>query len=85
MKLAEILTRVNSDKNQRQPGQWTPAACALWREGPQEVTDLLYAALVWELGSERLARPDDEGAIRKRMAQIAEGVAAARAKATAAA
>jgi hypothetical protein len=81
MTLAEVLARLNSNTIARRPGQWIPLACEMWRQGPLQVTDLLYAALVWELGTERLCRPEDEPAIRERMAAIAEGVAAARARA----
>ncbi len=81
MTLAEILARLNSNETARRPGQWIPLACELWRQGPREATDLLYAALVWELGTERPCRPEDEPAIRGRMATIAEGAAAAGARA----
>ncbi len=80
MTFADLLTRLNSTKSGRAPGQWTPAACEIWNEGPKAITDLVYATLVWEMGAERLARPDDEPAIRERQARIAQVVAEARAR-----
>ena len=81
MTLEQTLSRINGGSVPRSPGQWTPDACAIWREGPAEVTDLIYAALVLEQKQQRLARPQDETAIRELSAKIKASTARARGEA----
>ncbi|WP_207486025.1 hypothetical protein [Arenibaculum pallidiluteum] len=79
MTLSEILARANAGSVARNPGQWTPVACEIWRAGPPDVTDLIYGALVWEQKHDRLARPENEPEIRAIMAKVQADTAAAQA------
>ena len=42
----------------------------MWREAAPEAARLLEAALAWELATGRLARPEDEAAVRRRRAEM---------------
>jgi hypothetical protein len=66
MTFAELLAAANASKHPRTPGQWTPAACRVWREAEAEDSRLLEAAMAWELAVERTATVDDESAVRDR-------------------
>lgn len=65
MTFAEILILAGASKHPRQPGQWTPAACAAFNNSDPEAARLLEAAIAWELTSGHVARPQDEPAIRQ--------------------
>jgi hypothetical protein len=45
MTFAELLAAANESKTGHGPGQWTPAACWVWREAEPEASRLLEAAL----------------------------------------
>jgi hypothetical protein len=79
MTFAEILAAANETKTGRNPGQWTPAACKTWREADPEMARMLEAAFAWELGNGRIARPEDEAAVRAVRKAMDEATAAARA------
>lgn len=51
----ELMTAANQSKVGRNAGQWTPAACKVWREAEPEDALLLEAALAWELAMGRKA------------------------------
>ena len=72
MAFAELMAAANESKTGRNPGQWTPAACKVWREADPEDARLLEAALAWELASGRQAQPADEDAVRERRRQMDE-------------
>ena len=78
MTFEELLAAANKSKTGRSPGQWTPAACRIWREAELEDARLLEAALAWELATGRKATADDEGAVRERRRLIDEATAAAK-------
>ena len=80
MTFADILAAATETKTGRSPGQWTPAACRVWREADPEMARLLEAALAWELTVGRTATADDEAAIRERRAAMDEATAAAKAE-----
>jgi hypothetical protein len=71
----ELLAAANESKTGRGPGQWTPAACKVWREAGPEASRLLEAALAWELAVGRMAKPDDEGAVCDRRRLMDEATA----------
>ena len=75
MTFEELLAAANESKTGRSPGQWTPAACRVWREAEPEASRLLEAALAWELATGRKAMVDDEGAVRDRRRQMDEAMA----------
>ena len=75
---ADLLAAANETKTGRSPGQWTPAACRVWREVDPEMAWLLEAALAWELGVGRMARPEDELLVRERCAAMDAATAAAK-------
>ena len=77
---ADVLAAANETKTGRSPGQWTPAACRVWREADPEMARLLEAALAWELTVGRTATADDEAAVRERRAAMDEATAAAKAE-----
>jgi hypothetical protein len=77
MTFAELMAAANESKTGRNPGQWTPAACKVWREADPEDARLLEAALAWELASGRQAQPADEAKVRERRRQMDEATAAA--------
>ena len=52
-----LLAVANATKTGRGPGQWTPAACRVWRESEPEMARQLEAALAWELAVGRRAQP----------------------------
>jgi hypothetical protein len=79
MTFEELLAAANESKTGRSPGQWTPAACRVWREAEPEASRLLEAALAWELVTGRKATADDEGAVRDRRRQMDEATAATKA------
>ena len=65
-------------KTGRSPGQWTPAACRVWREVDPEMAWLLEAALAWELATGRTAAAEDEVLVRERRAAMDAATAAAK-------
>jgi hypothetical protein len=73
---AELMDAANTSKHPRNPGQWTPVACRVWREAEPEMAWLLEAALAWELTVERLSKPEDEGLVRERRAAMDAATAA---------
>jgi hypothetical protein len=75
---ANLLAAGNETKTGRLPGQWTPAACRVWREAEPEDARLLEATLAWELATGRTATADDEGAVRERRRQMDDATAAAK-------
>jgi hypothetical protein len=80
MTFAELMAAANESKTGRNPSQWTPAACKVWREADPEDAWLLEAALVWELATGRQVQPADENAIRDRRRQMDEATAAVKTK-----
>jgi hypothetical protein len=68
MIFAELMAAANDSgsKTDRNPGQWTPRACQIWREAEPEMARLLEAALAWELTAGRRAQPADEEEVRER-------------------
>ena len=78
MTFGELLDAANESKR---PGQWTPAACKAWQEAEPEMARMLEAAYTWELGSDRIARAEDETVVRAVWAAMDEATAAARGKA----
>ncbi|UEM24447.1 hypothetical protein JL100_033065 (plasmid) [Skermanella mucosa] len=78
MTFEELLVAANAG-GARNPGQWTPQACKIWREAEQEDARLLEAAWAWELANDRRAQTKDEPAVRERRRQMDEATAAARA------
>ena len=80
MTFAELMAAANESKTGRNPSQWTPAACKVWREADPEDAWLLEAALVWELATGRQVQSADENAIRDRRRQMDEATAAAKTK-----
>jgi hypothetical protein len=77
---ADILAAAIETKTGRSPGQWTPAACRVWREADPEMARLLEAALAWELAVGRTAKVDDEAAVQERRRQMDDATAAAKAR-----
>ena len=77
----DLMATANAGKHPRAPGQWTPTACQVWREAGPEASRLLEAALAWELSTGRLARPEDEAAVRRRRAEMDAATEKVRAKA----
>jgi hypothetical protein len=55
MTFEEPLAAANESKTGRGPGQWTLAACRVWREAEPEASRLPEAALAWELATGRKA------------------------------
>ena len=45
MTFAELMATANESATGRNPGQWTPAACQIWREAEPEMSRLLEVAL----------------------------------------
>ena len=78
MNFTDLMTAANESKAGRNPGQWTPAACKVWREADPEDARLLESALAWELATGRLAQPADEDAVRERRRQMDTATAAAK-------
>ena len=76
MTFGELLDAANESKTGRGPGQWTPAACKAWQEAEPEMARMLEAAYAWELGSHRIARAEDETAVRAVRAAMDEATAA---------
>jgi len=79
MTFAELMEAANANKAGRNPGQWTPEACKIWREADPEMSQPLEAAIAWELRSRRWAQPADEAEVREVRRQIDAATAAARA------
>lgn len=79
MIFTELMTAANESKVGRNAGQWTPAACRVWREAEPEDARLLEAALAWELAMGRKAGQADEAAVRDRRRMMDEATAAAKA------
>jgi hypothetical protein len=77
MTFEELLAAANESKTGRGPGQWTPAACRVWRAAEPEDARLLEAALAWELATGRKATADDEGAVRERRRMMDDATSAA--------
>ena len=75
---ADLLVTVNYG-NSRTPGQWTPKACAVWRNVSARDARLLEAMVAWELTNRRRAQPSDEAEIRERLRRTNEATAAGRA------
>ena len=69
MNFTGLMAAANESKTGRNPGQWTPAACRVWREADPEDARLLEAALAWELAMGQQAQPADEDAVRERRRQ----------------
>jgi hypothetical protein len=67
---ADLLGAANETKTGRSPGQWTPAACRVWREADPEMARLLEAALAWELATGRTATAEDEALVKDRRAAM---------------
>ena len=67
---ADLLVAANETKTGRSPGQWTPAACRVWRDADPEMARLLEAALAWELATGRTATAEDEALVRGRRAAM---------------
>jgi len=42
---ADLLAAANETKTGRSPGQWTPAACRVWREADPEMARLLEGSV----------------------------------------
>lgn len=80
MTFAEILALAGASKHPRKPGQWTPAACAAFNTSKQEAAKLLEAAIAWELTAGRVAKPEDEPAVRQCRDKMDAATAAARNK-----
>jgi hypothetical protein len=76
---ADLLAAANETKTGRSPGQWTPAACRVWREADPEMARLLEAALAWELATGRTATAEDEALVRERRTAMDAATAAAKA------
>jgi hypothetical protein len=81
MTFMKLMAAANESKTGRNPGQWTPAACTVWRQADPEDARLLEAALAWELAVGRMAKPDDEAEVRERRRQMDEATVVAKAKA----
>ena len=79
MTFPEMLADANETRTGRSPGQWTPAACRVWRRADPEMARLLEAALAWELAVGCTATAEDEPAVRDRRWMMDEATAAARA------
>jgi hypothetical protein len=79
MTFAELMEAANASKADRNPGQWTLEACKIWREADPEMSQLLEAAIAWELTSQRRARPGDEAEVQEVWRQMDAATAAARA------
>ena len=79
MNFTELLAAANESKTGRKPGQWTPMACKIWREAEPGSSRLLEAAIAWEMGSGRKAKPDDEPMIRDYLQRMDEATAAQKA------
>jgi hypothetical protein len=75
---AKLIAAANESKTGRNPGQWTPAACRVWREAEPEESRLLEAALAWELATSRRARLSDEADVRECRRAMDEATAAAK-------
>jgi hypothetical protein len=63
MTFAELMAAANDSgsKTERNPGQWTPRACQIWREAEPEMARRLEATLAWELTAGRRAQSADRG------------------------
>jgi hypothetical protein len=83
MTFAELMAAANVSKADRNPGQWTPEACRIWRETEPEMSLLLEAAIAWELTNGRRAQPADEVAVREVRRQMDSATAEVRARAKA--
>jgi hypothetical protein len=75
---ADLLVAVN-DGNSRTPGQWTPKACAVWRNVSARDSRLLEALVAWELVQGRRVQPSDEDEVRQRLQQMERVTAEVRA------
>ena len=74
---ADLLVAVN-DGDSRNPGQWIPIACAVWRNVSAKDSRLLEATIAWELVERRRAGPSDEAEIRQWLQIMNEATAAVR-------
>jgi hypothetical protein len=74
---ADLLVAVN-DGDSRNPGQWIPIACAVWRNVSARDARLLEAIVAWELVERRRAQPSDEAEVRERLRIMNEATAAVR-------
>jgi len=83
MTFEELLAAANESKTGRGPGQWTPAACRVWREAGPDASRLFEAALAWELTTGRKAVAEDEAAVRERRRMMDEATAGAKERDTA--
>jgi hypothetical protein len=75
---ADLLIAVN-DGDSRNPGQWIPIACAVWRNVSARDARLLEATVAWELVQGRRAQPSDEAEVRAQLAEMDAATAAVRA------
>jgi hypothetical protein len=66
---ADLLEALNQGGSRR-PGQWTPSACAVWRNAVPEDARLLEAVVAVELGTGRWVRAFDEDEVRQRLQQM---------------
>ena len=71
---ADLLVAVN-DGDSRNPGQWIPIACAVWRNVSARDARLLETIVAWELVQRRRAQPSDEAEIRERLRMMDEATA----------
>jgi hypothetical protein len=60
MTFADFMIAANEGRTDRNPGQWTRSACKVWQESDPEVSQLLEAAITWEVSVNRYAQPTDE-------------------------
>ncbi|GEO43056.1 hypothetical protein SAE02_72040 [Skermanella aerolata] len=77
MTFEELLDAANAGGS-RGPGQWTPKACAVWREADPDDAALLEAAVALELATGRRVQVREEDAVRERRRQMDEATAAAK-------
>lgn len=75
MTFEDLLEALN-EGNSRRPGQWTPSACAVWREAAPEGKRLLEAVVAVELTTGRWVRAFDEDEVRQRLVAMDAATAA---------
>lgn len=78
MTFTELLEQAQESRVGRNPGQWTPRACQIWRDADPADARLLEAAFAWELSAGRIARPADEPVIRQCLVAMDAATAAVR-------
>jgi hypothetical protein len=70
LNFTELVIAANDSKVGRNPGQWTPAACKIWREAEPEMSRLLESAFALELKLGRKVSPNDESAVREMRSEM---------------